>query len=351
MKVILAVSGTDKYFGMPKYFYLLSRQLMKLGVDVNLVIDSDKVEIVREYTDASVTCLNPLVKNSISTMQFCLNLNRYLLKQDFDVLHTCHVLPYFYLMNKKRKPVVFQPFGNELFTLQDKGLGKLHSKLAQPILRYCGHNADVLLAEGQFQYGEMIGYYNNKSRMKYLPVAIDTSLFKRSKMYAPRLFSILAVNSLTKYDGMDLLVDAFRIFNKNTASHLTIVGSGEMEESLKKQAQGLPVLFLKNITESLLIDLYANADVYVSASSETDMQMGILEAMASGLPIVSTDQEYMIAGNGFVVGSNPEAINSGLVRVYNAKRYELSDKSIELVKQYDFANVAKEAVKIYEGVC
>jgi len=350
MKVILAVSGTDRYYGMPKYFYLLSNHLLKLGVEVKLVIDSDKVEIVREYSDVPITCLRPLVKNSLSTMQFCLNLNKYLLKQEFDVLHTCHVLPYFYLMNKKRKPVVFQPFGNELFTLQDKGLGKVHSKLAQPILRYCGHNCDVLLAEGHFQLGEMIEYYDNENRIKYLPVAIDASLFKRSKMYAPRLFSILAVNSLTKYDGMDMLINAFRLFNKNTSSHLTIVGSGEMEDSLKKQAQGLPVLFLKNIAESLLIDLYANADVYVSTSSETDMQMGILEAMASGLPIVSIGQEYMISGNGFVVDNTPDAIKDGLISIYNSKRQELSDKSIELVKQYDFANVAKEALKIYEGL-
>ena len=350
MKVILAVSGTDKYFGMPKYFYLLANQLSNLGVDVELVIDSNRTDIVKEYTDVKVTCLQPLVKDSVSTLQFCWNLNRYLLKQKFDLLHTCHVLPYFYLMNKQRRKVVFQPFGNELFTLENKGLGKLHCKIAQPILRYCGHNADVLLAEGQFQLSEMVGYYDNESRMQVLPVAIDTTKFKLSQPYSPRLFSVLAVNSLTKYDGIDLLIDGFRLFYKDTQAHLTIIGSGEMEDELKKRAMGLPAVFLKNIPESMLIDYYASVDVYVSTTSETDMQMGVLEAMASGLPIISTNGD-MINGNGFAVDPMPESISSALHKVYCAKREELGRKSLELVRQFDFANVAKEALKIYEGIC
>lgn len=350
MRVALAVSGTNKYFGMPKYFYLLAEHLDRLKVEVNLFIDSNNINMVREFTNVPVFSLKPLVHDNLSTFQFCWNLNKILHKYNFDILHTCHVLPYFYLMNKKRKPVVFQPFGNELFTLEGKGIGKLQCKLGQPILRFCGHHADMLLMEGEFQRKEMTEYYNNL-HMGVLPVGIDIALFKQSKPFSHETFSIISVNSLTKYDGMDLLIESFKMFHEVVKdSELNIVGSGEMETQLRTQANGLPVYFFEEIPEKQLIDLYADSDVYVSTSRETDMQMGILEAMAAGLPIISVGQDYMIGGNGKVSSRTPTALQNDLFLVYSGKRDEMAQRSLDLVKQYDFKNIAKKAVEIYRGL-
>lgn len=357
MKILLAIHKSDRYYGIPKYYYLLANKLKNLEVSVKLVIDSDRLDIVRQYTDVEVVTLNPLAKDNLSTMRYCWNLSKYLQREDFDILHTCHILPYFYLMNKQHKPVVFQPFGNELYTLAGKGLNNLHCKLSQPILRYCGHNSDVLLAEGKFQWNDMVKWYDNESRMKILPVGIDISKFKRSIPYQSKIFHVLSVNSLTKYDNMELLIDAFKMFHKEVEnSMLTIVGSGDQEDRLKMIATEGKfcdyIYFLKNVPESTLIDIYSMADVYVSTTLETDMQMGIIEAMASGLPIVSTGQGYMYSRNGIFSNTidSPKALNEAIKLIYNGQRNQMSDNSIEAVKQYDFKVIAQQAVKIYESL-
>jgi glycosyltransferase involved in cell wall biosynthesis len=350
MKVVLAVSGTDKYFGMPKYYYMLGNELDKLGIDIELIIDSDRVDLVREFTQVKVTTIKPLAKGFISTVMFCKNLSNYLKTINFDIIHTCHVLPFFYLMERDRKKVIFQPFGNELFTLAGKGLNNTYCKLAQPVLKYCGHKADILLAEGKFQTSDMSRWYK-RDDIKILPIGIDITKFKQSIPFDNETFRIISVNSLTNYDRMGLLIEAFRIFYSNyRSSELVIVGKGSEENHLKKQAKDLPVYFLKDVLESDLIDLYAKSDLYVSTSSETDIQMGIIEAMASGLPIVSTGQPYMIDGNGYVTMDNPESVYNGINRVYLGNREVLGINSKALSLQYDFEVIAKKAVKIYEKI-
>lgn len=348
MKVIIAVSGTNKYFGMPKYYYLLANELSKLKIDIELIIDSDRTDIVKEFTTVKTTTIKPLVNNAINTMLFCWKLNKYLKKTKFDILHTCHVLPYYYLKNKVYKPVVFQPFGNELFTLAGKGLNKTYCNLAQPILRECGNKADILIAEGEFQFEDMNKWYKNPN-MRVLPVGIDTSKFNQSTPYKNSIFTVLSVNSLTKYDRMDLLIDAFKIFHSSIKkSQLIIVGKGKEEGYLRTKARNLPVVFLKDVPERRLIKLYQESDVYVSTTSETDMQMGIIEAMASGLPIIATGQRYMIKGNGFVVSSNAEEIFTAMSKTYYGNRESMGNVSKMLSMQYDFKKIAQKAVEIYK---
>jgi len=348
VRVILAVCATRRYFGMPKYYYYLGKHLKANGVDVSIVIDSPLgIPKLHEVCDIPVTVLQPEVRGSFTTLAFAQSLAKYLRTQEFDILHTCHVLPFWYLM-EQHKPVVFQPFGNELFTLGGKGLNALYCKMAQPVLRYCGHNCEALAAEGDFQFDDMRRWYDNP-RMYTIPIGIDTSVIPRTMKHNGALH-ILAVNSLYPYDGLDVLIEAFRYMNYVRESTLTIVGSGPCETELKRQARGLPISFQKQIPESALGQLYQWADVFVSTSRQTDIQMGILEAEAAGLPIVSVGQRWLVDGNGMVVDFTPSALMDGICKVASDDKARLGQRSIELVKPYDFKEVTKAALGVYEKV-
>jgi len=349
LRVALAVCGTDKYFGLPKYFYLLAKYLKSNGVKVDLIIDSSfGLSKAYEICNVPIVISYPRVRNAITTMQFSYHVSKYLLESPVhDIFHTCHVNPFFYLTHKKRTPVVFQPFGSELFTLAGKGLNKTYCKLAQPVLRYCGHNADVLLAEGQFQWQDMVRYYDNEARMKVLPVGIETNV-KVKEDYLNKEFKILAVNSLLPYEGMDLLVDAFKIVSSKIDAELTIVGSGNLENKLKEYAKDLPVTFKKNIPELELQELYANSDLFVSTSGETDTQMGILEAEAAGLPIVSMGQKWLISSNGLLCNRNAADLADAIMEVYYGNRAGMGHFSKRIASDYDFNEIARQAIRIYE---
>jgi glycosyltransferase involved in cell wall biosynthesis len=79
--------------------------------------------------------------------------------------------------------------------------------------------------------------------------------------------------------------------------------------------------------------------------------MGIMEAECFGLPVVSTAQDYMIDGNGFVVAMNdPSALVDGIVRVMMEDRHTMGKRSKELAQQYDFKMIAEKAIEIYKGL-
>jgi L-malate glycosyltransferase len=76
------------------------------------------------------------------------------------------------------------------------------------------------------------------------------------------------------------------------AATLTLVGSGSQDAILRDEAAALRlenVTFAGRIAPSEVHASYADADIYVQAPRIDNMPLSLLEAFASGLPVVSTD--------------------------------------------------------------
>jgi L-malate glycosyltransferase len=76
------------------------------------------------------------------------------------------------------------------------------------------------------------------------------------------------------------------------AATLTLVGGGSQDTTLRKEAAALRlenVLFVGRVAPADVHTYYANADIYVQAPTIDNMPLSLLEAFASGLPVVSTD--------------------------------------------------------------
>jgi len=106
----------------------------------------------------------------------------------------------------------------------------------------------------------------------------------------PRL---LCTRNLEPLYNLSCVLRAFaKIQARYPAATLTLVGSGSQDTALRKEAA---VLRLENITfagrvaPSEIHDYYADADIYVQAPTIDNMPLSLLEAFASGLPVVSTD--------------------------------------------------------------
>ena len=302
MRVVIAAHGTERYSGIPKYSYLLALALARKGVDVKLVMDSfhgmyKLNALCYGIAMPETVVVGPPVRGFISTAKFSRNLSRYLAKNgDFDILHTTHVTPFYYLWRRNRRKVVFQPFGNELFSMAGRGFNRFYCKIAQPVLRFCGERADALVSEGEFQHEDMSKWYRRpESELRVLPLGIDLLSLPVKKDYTRLpVTKFLAVNGLYKYERMDVIIESLKRayfvvkwLNVSGSLSLTIVGAGPQENYLKRFASGYPVRFLKELSERKLGEVYQESDVFVCASRETDYQMGILEAMAVGLPILS----------------------------------------------------------------
>jgi phosphatidylinositol alpha 1,6-mannosyltransferase len=103
-------------------------------------------------------------------------------------------------------------------------------------------------------------------------------------------YTFLYVGRLAPEKRVDQVMDAFRLASEMLPKgviHLVLAGTGPREAELRKAAPS-GVTFLGVLDrQSRLPDLYANCDAFVFASVTETLGLVVLEAMASGLPVIA----------------------------------------------------------------
>jgi len=142
-----------------------------------------------------------------------------------------------------------------------------------------------------------------------IPNGIDTVKFHPAEMQHPgKPMKLLTVSRLIERKRIDILIKAVSIAKgTGLALCLSIAGEGYLGDSLCKLSQELNVsdrvLFLGRIPSEKMPQIYRQNDVFVMSSAHEGMSNAMLEAMASGLPIITTEcegVEELIADNGIV---------------------------------------------------
>jgi glycosyltransferase involved in cell wall biosynthesis len=179
-------------------------------------------------------------------------------------------------------------------------------------------------------------------------------------------FVLINVGSLTPIKGQEYLIRALSIV-KNRLSEgfsrvkLLLVGSGPLERSLhqliKKMALEKHIIRLKNLKEQELYSLYAISDIAVMPILDlSGPDLVILEAMAAGLPVITTNvwenpSVIKHGKNGYLVTPrNFRALAEAIIEAYmrRDKLHEMGMTSLKIVGKYDWSNIAKKAIEIYE---
>lgn len=133
---------------------------------------------------------------------------------------------------------------------------------------------------------------------------------------------ICSVGRLNEQKGFDTLLEAFERL-KEKALHLVIVGEGPLRYSLTRQAQELGIAdrvhmpgFVSNPRS-----VVKSSELFVLSSRWEGFVNVLLEALSTGVPVVSTDcpgAPRDILGNGahghLVPYENPEALADGIER-------------------------------------
>ena len=133
--------------------------------------------------------------------------------------------------------------------------------------------------------------------------------------YMPQtgILRLLTVGRLSATKRLPLLLETVELLRRQGGKvHLTVVGGGaleaELRQSLGEKDLREAVTLLGRRDGDQMPEIYRQHDIYVSASMQEGMSNAMLEAMASGLPIVTTRCEgvdELIADNGIIV-DNPQ---------------------------------------------
>ncbi|GHO68732.1 glycosyl transferase family 1 [Ktedonobacter sp. SOSP1-52] len=139
--------------------------------------------------------------------------------------------------------------------------------------------------------------------LRLWPRGVDTTLFRPEQHDAELRASwlqgreqpeqkvvLLYVGRVSWEKNLQLLIQAYRQMD-HTRSHLVIVGHGPAHDEIRQELQGLPVTFTGYLRGEELARAYATADLFAFPSYTETFGQVVLEAMASGLPVVGLRAE------------------------------------------------------------
>jgi glycosyltransferase involved in cell wall biosynthesis len=112
---------------------------------------------------------------------------------------------------------------------------------------------------------------------------------------------LLYVGRISKEKNLPLLAEVFkRLVEVAPQVQLVLVGNGPYLQELRSVLEGTPTVFSGYLEGENLATVYASCDLFVFPSTTDTLGNVILEAQASGLPVIVTDcggpQENMRAG-------------------------------------------------------
>ena len=120
---------------------------------------------------------------------------------------------------------------------------------------------------------------------------VDTARFDPDLRGAPELpgeLNVLYAGRITAEKGADLLADAFLDAHaRDPRLHLVLAGGGPEQERLRERVGEQRATFLGWLGGVELARAYASADIFLFASETDTFGQVILEAQASGLPVVA----------------------------------------------------------------
>jgi alpha-1,6-mannosyltransferase len=172
---------------------------------------------------------------------------------------------------------------------------------------------DLVFASSPKQVERLRDYGVNEGRLA--PLGVDLELFhpgRRSEALraqlgaSPETMIIIYCGRLDAEKHVDTVVDAFERLHLPSAM-LIITGEGPLRAKFQERAENLPGFHVLPYAGSreAFANLLASADLYATAGPHETFGLSVIEAQASGLPVIGVDagalRERVVPGTGFLV--------------------------------------------------
>jgi glycosyltransferase involved in cell wall biosynthesis len=347
--------------GVENYVYNLSKELVKLGYDIS-VICANEPDIKTERVNG-VRVKRLYYPFKIANTNITPKLPHEVWKEEFDIIHTHLPTPWSAdwsaIMSKiKHKPLVLT-YHNDIVGFGAVNLvANLYRKtMLKLVLRAA--DAIIITNKKQMRYSHSLKKYVKK--IFIVPPGVDTKKFRplRIEKDENSIFFLGVLDKYHKYKGLDYLLTAITLVKKEIKNvKLTVGGAGELlgyyREMVNSLDLGKNVEFVGYVPENRLAEYYNKNELFVLPSTSSQQEgfgMVLLEAMACGLPVVTTNlvglgNEIERENAGIVtMPKNAELLSNAVIACLKNKKYRKNTR--KLAEKYDWSKIAKKISEVY----
>lgn len=283
-----------------------------------------------------------------------------------DLLHVHYAIPHAYAAYMAKKmlfdigieiPIVTTLHGTDITLVGSH-------PFYRPAVTFSINHSDRVTAVSKSLKEDTLNLFDIKKKIDVIPNFIDTEVIatkdkpcKRTLLAKKEEKILTHISNFRPLKRIVDVIDIFKGINSKIDSKLMMIGEGpEKRKAIRYVSDNKlkdKVLFLGNSNEIDKILCYS--DLFLLPSEKESFGLSALEAMAHGVPIISSNAggipEVNLNGKtGFIsnIGDTDSMINNAMSLLSNPQKHKLFKKQAQLqAKKFDLESVVDSYERIY----
>lgn len=241
------------------------------------------------------------------------------------------------------------------------------------LLKKIIHHCDTIITVSNYENQRICEYFQldaSKVKTIYNGISPNFRCFSelekdnaRIKFSLPKEFILFFANPAPKKNTINVL-KAYSVYHKNASHPLPLVLIDTNGDYINQAVRNLKIEFiLKNIIVIKYIPyeeipaLYNLATIFLYPSLRESFGLPLIEAMACGTPVISSNTSSMpeIGGDGalFIDPYDPIQIANAMNDLLsnNLLKSKYIDLGLQQAKKFSWKNMAQEMLSVYEAYC
>jgi len=237
--------------------------------------------------------------------------------------------------------------------------------LQETAIKSAIEKAELIIFSCNANKKDFLKYYQfPENKIRIVPLAYDDATFKKKgddKNILTDSSYFIFVGRLEKRKNLIQIIEAFGNFKDKTKSNYKLMlvgkkgyGYDEIENKIKNSKHKKDIVITGYLSNEKLADLYRMACGLIYPSLYEGFGLPILEAMACGIPVITSDIPTLkeISGDAalLVDPQNTKSIVEEMEKIAfdKKKRLELISKGLERIKYFSWAKTANQIYKVLE---
>jgi glycosyltransferase involved in cell wall biosynthesis len=361
--------------GAGTYVYYLSNELVRQGHDVDVIASVKPGTKLRAFFKLYNVKLNriPILEMLRWSIESYVCSMKLMQAKNYDVVNVHSPLSFIYpcLYSSRTCMVVTMHTGwapaSARYTFYEKAFSFLRDLLS------CRKSRKVIVLNKSFER-KLVRWGIPQAKVEYVPNAIDRQKFCKKRNNAKDLLErfgvpqgavvLLYVGRLERGKGVEDLLEAIRMVQGRTTKPiwLLIVGNGSLRLSLMKRYGELRNVVFPGFLSRLppkddLVSAYHAANLLMTPSRVGEgMPTVLLEAMAAGLPVISTKvpgvTEVVTRDFGILVQpANPSELACAILNMTadSISLKKMGEAAASWSRQFDWRIVASRVATVFES--